>query len=74
MCDREGDSFGATRHAELCQDVADVALDRRVAHDQVGGDLGVAEPFDQQGEDIALAGGQVMARGSRLRSRRSRFP
>jgi hypothetical protein len=49
-----------------------VRLDRRLAHDQLGGDLGVRQPARDELEDLELARGQLVEALRRLRRRRRR--
>src|SRR5204863_729219 len=42
-------------HAELSVDRPQVGLHRLLAHDELGGDVAVAQSVDQQGQDLALA-------------------
>lgn len=51
--------FGGT---ELGHDPAEMDLDRGQAHEQVGGDLGVAVVLGDCQGDLALAGGQFRDR------------
>ena len=51
--------LGAVAQPELGEDAGDVRLDRRVADDQLGGDLGVGEPARQLDEHLGLARGEL---------------
>src|SRR6266576_4321340 len=46
------------RHVDLAKDVAQVSLHRLLAEEQLGGDLGVRLPVDDQARDLQLARGQ----------------
>src|SRR3989442_10695134 len=56
----EHDGGGAVSQAELGEDVADVALHRGLAHEQLGRDLGVAGAAADEAEDVELASGQLL--------------
>ena len=55
---------------ELHQHACDVGLDRLIAHHQLGGDLGVAQPAREQQQDLALARGQLRKLARRGDARR----
>src|SRR5438270_11214397 len=48
----------AGSHVDLAKDVAQVSLHRLLAEEQLGGDLGVRLPVDDQARDLQLARGQ----------------
>jgi hypothetical protein len=52
---REHDRLHAVAQPELHQHARDMRLDRRIAHDQLGSDLGVRQPARDQLEDLQLA-------------------
>lgn len=53
-----GAGLATCSYIELAQDRGDVVIDRLRAHDQPVGDLGVAQPRGEQGQDLQLAAGQ----------------
>src|SRR3954469_17342678 len=48
----------AGRDVDLAKDVAQVSLDRLLAEEQLGGDLGIRLPVDDEARDLQLARGQ----------------
>ena len=56
----EHHGLDAVAQAQLHQHARDVGLDRRLGHDQLGGDLRVGEPARDQAEDLLLALGQLV--------------
>ena len=48
----------ACRDADLAEDVAQVRLDRLLAEEQLGGDLGIGFAVDDEPRDLELACGQ----------------
>src|SRR5256885_7860348 len=55
------------RDVDLAKDVAQVSLDRLLAEEQLGGDLGIRLPVDDEARDLQLARGQgVDPGGARL--------
>src|SRR4051795_8062354 len=46
------------RDVDLAKDVAQVSLDRLLAEEQLGGDLGIRLPVDDEARDLQLARGQ----------------
>src|SRR3954466_12016296 len=55
------------RDVDLAKDVAQVSLDRLLAEEQLGGDLGIRLPVDDEARDLQLARGQgVDPRGAGL--------
>src|SRR3954452_11323562 len=66
VVEREDDGGGPVADVELCEDVAEVGLDRALAEHQLGGDLGVAEPRSDEGEHLAFTLGEYVELGSRL--------
>src|SRR5215218_11329187 len=51
---------GAVVHAQLGEGVQQVGLDRGLAYEQGGGDVGVAGAAGDQLQDLDLAGGQSL--------------
>ena len=62
---REHDRLHAVAQAELAEDAGDVRLDRVLADDELGCDLGVRESPGEQPEHLELAGGELVERGRR---------
>ena len=56
----EHDRLHAVAQPELHQHARDVRLDRRLAHDQLGRDLGVRQPARDELEHLELARGQLV--------------
>src|SRR4051794_7605541 len=54
--ERVDDRLGPVAEPEFREDAADVRLHGRLAHDQVGADLGVRRAGSDQLEDLALSG------------------
>jgi len=55
VLDRHGDRRSPVGNTQLGEDIGDVELDGRAAHAQPPGNLEVAQPLDQQGQDLAFA-------------------
>ena len=56
----EDDRGGPVADSELGEDRADVALDRRLADEQGGGDLGVRRPACHVPQDVVLPLGELV--------------
>ena len=65
MRERVAARLGAVRHAELAVDVRQVELHRLLGDPQLAADAGVREAVGHQAEDLALAGGEVVAGAER---------
>ena len=66
----EDDGLDAVAQVELGEDAGDVRLHRRLADEQLGGDLGVGQPAGEQPQDLELARAQLgQRRGGRAGQR-----